>query len=251
MRLDRRHDPLISHRGPHEPGTAPSGGSGLIEAIMTPVALALEAEHLAPRRGADPALFVEELDRLLAAAVARLVEPQPRAPAALPEIVAAALREEIEVSEVAALWMPGEFDLELKLAFARLCGDGARHYRLLADRLQALGASASRLDPLARGHSPLFRYLKSLETPSERLAAGAFARKGLALAQSAGLAELCQAQGDLEAARLYREVIGPEGAEHHQLGRRLLVRFAVTPEDQERARRAVARTLQLSAAARG
>ncbi len=218
---------------------------------MTPAALALEPERLAPRRGSDPGLFVEELDRLLAAAVVRLAEPRPRTPAALPEIVAAALREEIEVSEVAALWMPGEFDLELKLAFARLCGDGARHYRLLAERLQALAGSASRLDPLARGHSPLFRYLKGLETPSERLAAGAFARKGLALVRSGALAEMCQEQGDLEAARLYREVIGPEGAEHHQLGRRLLVRFAVTPEDQERARRAVARTLQLSAAARG
>ncbi len=214
---------------------------------MAPVALAQEPGHLAPRRGADPGLFVEELERELAPAAARLAEPRPRAPAVLPGIMAAALREEIEASEVAALWMPGEFDLELKLAFARLCGDGARHYRLLAERLEAQG---TRLDPLARGHSPLFRYLKGLETPAERLAAGAFARQGLAPARSAALAQLCQAHGDLETAQLYREVIGPEAAEHHQLGRKLLARFAVTPEDQERARRALARTLQLVAAAR-
>ncbi len=213
---------------------------------MTPVALVHDPGRLPARRGADPGLFVEELDRQLAAAAARFADPPAREPPAPPELLAGGLREKIEASEVAALWMAGEFDLELKLAFARLCGDEARHYRLLAERLQALGTGWARLDPLARGHSPLFRYLKSLETPSERVAAGAFARGGLARAQDAALAELCQARGDLETARIYREAIGPEQAEHHQLGRRLLARFALTPEDQERARRAVARTVQLS-----
>lgn len=33
---------------------------------------------------------------------------------------------------------------------------------------------------------------------------------------------------------------------HHELGRRLLPRYAVTAEDQGRARRAAARTLQLA-----
>jgi hypothetical protein len=212
---------------------------------MTPVALVADSVRLAARRGADPGLFVEELDRQLAAAVARLAEPAAREPPATAELVAAGLREKIEASEVAALWMAGEFDLDLKLAFARLCGDEARHYRLLAERLQGLGAAAAQLDPLARGHSPFFRYLRSLETPCERVAAGAFARGGLARAQDAALADLCAARGDPETARIYREAIGAEEAEHHQLGRRLLVRFAVTPDDQERARRAVARTVQL------
>ncbi len=218
---------------------------------MTPVALAQDPGRLPARRGADPGLFVEELDRQLAAAVAGFADPPAREPPAPAELVAAGLRDKIEASELAALWMAGEFDLELKLAFARLCGDEARHYRLLAERLQVLGADAARLDPLARGHSPLFRYLKSLETPCERIAAGAFARAGLARARDAALADLCQARGDLETARIYRQAIGPEQAEHRQLGRHLLVRFAVTPEDQERARRAVARTLQLCAARRG
>lgn len=218
---------------------------------MTPVALAQDPGRLPARRGADPGLFVEEMDRQLAAAVAGLADPPVREPPAPAELVAAGLRDKIEASEVAALWMAGEFDLELKLALARFCGDEARHYRLLAERLQALGADPARLDPLARGHSPLFRYLKSLETPCERIAAGAFARGGLARIQDAARAGLCQAQGDLETARIYRQAIGPEQAEHLQLGRHLLARFAVTPEDQERARRAVARTLQLCAARRG
>jgi len=213
---------------------------------MTPVALVQDPGRLAARRGADPGLFVEELDRQLAAAVAPPADPPAGEPPATAELLAAGLREKVEASEVAALWMAGEFDLELKLAFARLCGDEARHYQLLAERLRSLGADAARLDPLARGHSPLFRYLKSLETPCERAAAGAFARGGLARAQAAALGDLCAARGDIETARLLREAVGVEEGEHHLLGRRLLVRLALTPEDQERARRAVARTLQLS-----
>lgn len=212
---------------------------------MTPLALAQDPGRLPPRRGADPELFVEELSRKLAEASARLAAaPEPESPAA--DLLAAALREKIETSEVAALWMAGEFDLDLKLAFAGLCGGEARHYRLLADRLRVLDAGAARIDPLARGHSPLFRYLKSLETPAERLAAGLLARQGLAGARGAVAADRCRARGDEETARLLRQVIGPDEAEQHLLGRRLLVRFAVTPEDQERARRALARALQLS-----
>ncbi len=209
---------------------------------MTPVALAQDLERQTPRRGADPELFVEELSRHLAQGSARAAAPE--APVA--DLLAAALREKLETSEVAASWMAGEFDLELKLVFARLCGDQARHFQLLADRLRVLGVDAARLDPLARGHSPLFRYLKSLEAPAERLAAGLLARQGLARIRGAALADLCQRRGDEETARLQREVIGPEEAEHCELGRRLLPRFAVTPEDQERARRALARALQLS-----
>lgn len=210
---------------------------------MTPVALVQDLGRLAPRRGADPELFVGELSRQLAQASAHAL-PEPAHSTA--EALRAAMREKIELSEVAALWMAGEFDLELKLAFARLCGDQARHYRLLADRLQALDAGAARLDPLARGHTPLFRYLKSLETPAERLAAGLLARQGLARARGAALADLCQGRGDEDTARLQREVIGPEEAEHREMGCRLLLRFALTPEDQERARRALARAVQLS-----
>lgn len=213
---------------------------------MPPVALAQDPGRLPPRRGADPGIFVEELDRQLAAAVARFAAPPALEPPPLAELLAAGLREKVEAAEVAALWMAGEFDLEVKLAFARLCGDEARHYQALAERLGALGVPAAGLDPLARGHSPLFRWLKSLETPCERVAAGAFARGGLARAQEAALADLCAARGDEETARLHRDAIGAQEGEHHQLGRRLLLRLAVTPEDQERARRAVARTLQLS-----
>ena len=162
------------------------------------------------------------------------------------ELLLVALKNEIEATEEAAMWLVGERDPELKLALARQCGDEARHYRLIEERLRALGAELAGFDPLARGASPLFRYLKSLDAPAERIAAGPFAREGLAVVRNEIFAAWCAAQGDEETARLYREVIGPDERHHHELGRRMLVRYALTPDDQERARRAVARTLQLA-----
>lgn len=213
---------------------------------MLPVALIQDPGLSAARRGGDPGLFVEELDRQLAAALSGFAGTARGRPPGLSvaDLLGSALLQEIEASEVAAVWMTREFDLELKLGFARLCGDGARHYRLLADRFRVLGSDAA--DPLARGHSPLFRYLRGLETPSERLAAGGLARQRIARAQNAIFAGFSEAQGDRETARLFREVIDPDEADHLEFARRLLARFAVTVEDQERARRAVARTLQLS-----
>jgi hypothetical protein len=52
--------------------------------------------------------------------------------------------------------------------------------------------------------------------------------------------------GDTETARICREVIGPDEARHLDFGRRLLPRYALTVEDQDAARRALARTFQLA-----
>jgi hypothetical protein len=194
-------------------------------------------------------IFLPELDALLQAALARIAEGARVAPApqvGVKELLLVALRNEIEASEEAAMWLVGERDPELKLGLARQCGDEAKHYRLIAERLRAMGHDLSGFDPLAGGHSPMFRYLKSLESPAERIAAGPFAREALAQVRNDIFARFCDAKGDHETARLYREIIGPDEAYHHELGRRMLRRYARTAEDQERARRAVARTLQLA-----
>jgi len=197
----------------------------------------------------EPGAFIDELDREVSRALARIGESArapPGAEVSVADLLAVALRNELEAAEEAALWMAGEPDLELKLGLARQCGDEARHFRLVADRLRDLGVDPFKVDPLARGPSPMFRYLKTLATPAERLAAGAFAREGLAVVRNGVFADWCESRGDLETARLYRDVIGPDEAFHHALGRRLLPRYAVTAEDQARARRAAARTLQLA-----
>ncbi len=157
-----------------------------------------------------------------------------------------ALKNELEASEEAALWMTRERDVEVKLALARQCGDEAKHYKLIAERLAKMGVDVGKIDPIAQGYSPLFDYLASLETTVERVAAGQFTREALAQVRNDVFADHCAASGDEETARLYREIIGPDEVHHHALGRRLLLRLAQTPDDQAKARAASVRTLELA-----
>ncbi len=57
------------------------------------------------------------------------------------QLLQVALANEINVSELAAVWMPSTPEVDVKLAFARQAGDEAGHFQLVADRLRALGAS--------------------------------------------------------------------------------------------------------------
>ena len=50
-----------------------------------------------------------------------------------------ALKNELEASELAALWMPTTPEVDVKLALARQAGDEARHYRLIEEHLSCLG----------------------------------------------------------------------------------------------------------------
>jgi len=89
--------------------------------------------------------------------------------------VAEALRWEskmvVETIEIAALWLADTDSLALKLDCASYCGDRARHFRLLAERLAVLG-----LAPVPTtapgGYSRLFAFMRSLQTSEERAAAG-------------------------------------------------------------------------------
>jgi bacterioferritin (cytochrome b1) len=187
-------------------------------------------------------LVKERLDRLGQAASAA----EPGAAIGVRELLGAALKKELEASEEAALWMVSEADVDVKLALARQCGDEAKHYRLIEARLRELGADPSKIQPLAEGYSPMFAYLKSLGTTVERVAAGQFTREALAQVHNQVFIEYCEAKGDLETARLYREVIQPDEGHHHATGRRLLERLATTAEDQARARKAAERTLEIA-----
>lgn len=80
----------------------------------------------------------------------------------------------------------------------------------------------------------------------ERVAAGPYAREGLAKVRNRVFADFCEARGDGETARLYRDTIDPDEAHHHALGRKLLLRYATTEEAQNKARRAALHTLSLA-----
>ncbi|MFY9572209.1 MAG: ferritin-like domain-containing protein, partial [Blastocatellia bacterium] len=96
------------------------------------------------------------------------------------------------------------------------------------------------------GYSPLFEYLRQLQSTTARVAAGQFTREGIALVRNQCFIDYCEARGDKETARLYREVIQPDEQHHHDLGRRLLSQYAGSENEQQVARQAARRTLELA-----
>jgi len=194
--------------------------------------------------------FLAELDGMVNDRLDRLAESakaaEPAASLGIAALLMTALKKELEAAEEAALWLTTEDDVDVKLALARQCGDEAKHYRLIEARLGEMGIDTREFSPLAEGYSPMFRYLKGLGTTVERVAAGQFAREALAGVHNQVFIEYCEARGDMATASLYRDVIQPDERHHHEMGRRLLGRLAVTPEARERARAAAARTLEIA-----
>ena len=157
-----------------------------------------------------------------------------------------ALKNELEATEVAAVWMGTTSELDVKLAFARQVGDEVKHYRLISERLQSLGVDASRIDPREGGYSALFEYLRQLQSTVARIAAGQFTREGIALVRNQCFIEYAESVGDKDTAALYRDLIQKDERHHHELGRQLLARYATTHDEQQIARQAARRTLELA-----
>jgi hypothetical protein len=194
--------------------------------------------------------FLAELDRSVEGALAVLgeasVAAEPGPEIGIAQLLATALKKELEASEEAALFLTQEPDVDVKLALARQCGDEAKHYRLIEVRLRELGVDTSTLRPLDGGPSPMFRYLASLGSTVERVAAAQFTREALALVHNRVFIDYCEAKGDHATANLYRDVIQPDEGHHHDTGRRLLARLAVTEEAQALARAAASKTLAIA-----
>jgi Protein of unknown function (DUF455) len=162
----------------------------------------------------------------------------------VPRLLQIALANEISVSELAAAWMPSTREADVKITFAQQVGDEADHFRLVEGRLNALGVSTAGFLPPAL--NPLFAYLRSLETTVERIAAGPFTLESVAFQVNEQFMRFCERAGEKETVWLYQKRIQPDELHHHELGRKLLEKYALTPEDQQRARRASARTLELA-----
>lgn len=194
--------------------------------------------------------FLDDLDADIRTALARVGEASARGEPA-PELAVApllrlALKNELEATEIAALWMGTEPEVDVKLALARQCGDEAKHYRLIADRLTAMGAPPGAWNPLQDGYSPMFQYLRGLTGTVERVAAGQFAREALAQVRNEVFIGFCERMGDPDTARLYRDVIQPDELHHHRMGRALLERLCQSDADRQAARAAAARTLAIA-----
>jgi len=201
--------------------------------------------------GMDAEAFIRDLDAKNQELLRRLapestLKPEVEGDLTVVNLLKVALKNEIEATESAARWLTTTVEIDVKLALARQVGDEAKHYRLIADRLEELGFDARGFNPLAKGYGPLFQYLDGLRTTVERVAAGQFTREAIAVVKNRQFIEFCEAAGDEATARLYRDIIEPDERHHHELGRRLLLRYATTLETQEVARRAATRTLELA-----
>ncbi|HZS43622.1 MAG TPA: ferritin-like domain-containing protein [Blastocatellia bacterium] len=194
--------------------------------------------------------FIAELDASNQVALDRLGKASTAGEASedltVPKLLQLALKNELEATDIAAYWMIDTAELDVRLALARQVGDEAKHYRLIEVRLRAMGINTDTINPLANGYSPLFSYLKGLTTTVERIAAGQFTRESIAIIRNRLFADYCESRGDVETAALYKEIIQPDEEHHHNLGRKLLLKYATTAETQELARNAAARTLQLA-----
>jgi uncharacterized ferritin-like protein (DUF455 family) len=162
-----------------------------------------------------------------------------------------ALKNEIEATELAAVWIPSTPEIDVKLGFARQAGDEAKHYRLIEKRLSEMRVDLANFNPLAAGYSKMFEYLKEIEDTVSRLACGQFTREGIAVKRNEQFIRLCEFQEDHETAKLYREIIQPDELYHHQLGKTMLEKYATDPSKQQAAREAVLKTLLIAEELRG
>lgn len=193
------------------------------------------------------AQLVEEMDRLFARlGETETLESESDGDVDVVTLLRLALKSELEASELAGFWMPTTPEVDAKMALALQCGDEMKHYGMISQRLVELGEDLTDFDPLAEGHSPLYQYLRGLRTTVERIAAGPFASEAIAQVRNAQFVSFCRSVGDEDTASLYADIIQPEEAHHHHLGREILEKYATTPELQELVASAVRNTLAIA-----
>jgi bacterioferritin (cytochrome b1) len=191
--------------------------------------------------------LVAEMDRLFAQlGETETLESESEGQVDVVTLLRLALKSELEASELAALWMLTTPEVDAKMCLALQCGDEMKHYGLISERLQQLGEDLTGFDPLADGHSPLYRYLAGLRTTVERIAGGPFASEAIAQVRNRQFVAFCRSVGDTQTADLYERVIQPEEAHHHRLGREILGKHAVSAELQELVLAATRNTLAIA-----
>jgi 1,2-phenylacetyl-CoA epoxidase catalytic subunit len=198
----------------------------------------------------SPEAFLAELDAQNRGALDRIAEStsagEPDPALTIARLLLLALKNEMEATECAAAWIASTPETDVKLALARQAGDEAKHYKLIQRRLAELGVATDAHDPLASGRSALAQYLLGLTGTVARVAAGQFTREALAVVRNAEFIRFCRIRDDEPTARLYEETIQPDERHHHELGRALLTKLAVTDAAQSEARAASAKVLAIA-----
>ena len=192
-------------------------------------------------------MFLDELEAFKAERIAPIIAVQTGDAVDTTKLLQIALANEINVSELAAVWMPSTREIDVKLAFARQAGDEAGHFMLVADRLAALGFDPAGFQPTG---TPMFDFLRGLSSTVERVAASLFTLESIAYGVNENFMALCASRGDDETVRIYREYIQPDERAHQQLGVKLLAKYATTPDAQRLARETVGKLLDIAGTAR-
>jgi hypothetical protein len=200
--------------------------------------------------------FVRQMEEILETTLAgldnlELVESESKGNVEIIPLLKIALKNEIEASQLAALWIITTPEIDVKLGYARQSGDEAKHYRLIEKRLNEMGVELSGFDPLQTGLSPMYNALAEIPDTVSRLAAGQFTREKIALKRNLQFIKFCESRDDFETAKLYSEIIQPDENYHHLLGKTMLEKYAITEEAQTRARQAMKRTLEIAEELRG
>ena len=170
----------------------------------------------------------------------------------MPALLRMALRSHFEAAEIASLWVVSTPDVEVKLGLARLAGAEAQHYELILGRFVELGGAAEAFSgSWPEGRSKLLRYLETIETTVERVAALPFAREAIAVRSNLQFISSCEAVGDVATAALYRMHIQPDEEGHLEWGRKMLERLTVSERSHAAVRRVVLTTLELATDLRG
>ena len=192
-------------------------------------------------------LAVELLDQVRA--FCRTLDDNPPAYSYLPlttdaqrlHVMKSRYSNELRAGEIFGRWLRGFDDLEVKLHFMDAVGEEAKHSRLLAERIRALGGDRLEYEAVP-GQIAMFNAFDALEDTIERVAAFSLAGEGVAdylierAIHSPNVPEWLKAP--------YR-AIHEEEKEHGGFPVEAIARLARTPEAQRRARRAVAMSLAL------
>jgi uncharacterized ferritin-like protein (DUF455 family) len=199
----------------------------------------------------DGRVFVDELQKHVAEKLSSLdllKDNEPGSPDRSEVIrrLKVALKNELEAAELAAYWIPSTPEVDVKLALARQAGDEARHYHLIEKHLEGMGVDLAGFSPTGEGYGPMYSLLRGFESTVERVAGAHFTREALALKKNEQFMEFCERAGDKETAELYRKHIQPDEGWHVDIGHRFLARYAVSAQEQEKARHAVEAVLDLA-----
>jgi hypothetical protein len=135
----------------------------------------------------------QEMDRLFSQLGERqTLESESQGNVEVVTLLKLALKSEIEASELAGYWMPTTAEIDVKMAFARQCGDEMKHYDLILKRLAELGEDLSGYDPSQEGYSPLYHYLRGCAPRSSASPLDPFAREAIAEVRNAQFIEFCR-----------------------------------------------------------